>query len=81
MVQRFVDDYIVRTDKLEDTLKAGEIYVEYRSSLADRENAVKDKPFYRKLKAVLSDYHNGLRGRDVAYVGVRFRPLRFEEEV
>ena len=81
VVQRFVDDYIVRTDKPEDTLKAGEIYAEYRGSLADRENAVKDKPFYRKLKAVLSDYHNGLRGRDVAYVGVRFRPLAFEVEV
>ena len=80
VVQRFVDDYIVRTDRPEDTLKAGEIYVEYRSSLADRENAVKDKPFYRKLKAVLSDYHNGLRGRDVAYVGVRFRPLAYEVE-
>ena len=29
------------------------------------------KPFYRRLKVALADNHNGLRGRDVAYEGVR----------
>ena len=70
-VKKFVSEHIEITEDLGDRLKGAEIYKAYQETASEGDVVMKDKPFYRRLKVALADNHNGLRGRDVAYEGVR----------
>ena len=70
-VKKFVSEHIEITEDLGDRLKGAEIYKAYQETISEGDAVMKDKPFYRRLKVALADNHNGLRGRDVAYEGVR----------
>ena len=70
-VKKFVSEHIEITEDLGDRLKGAEIYKAYQEAASEGDAVMKDKPFYRRLKVALADNHNGLRGRDVAYEGVR----------
>ena len=70
-VKKFVSEHIEITEDLGDKLKGAEIYKAYQEAASEGDAVMKDKPFYRRLKVALADNHNGLRGRDVAYEGVR----------
>ena len=70
-VKKFVSEHIEITEDLGDRLKGAEIYKAYQETASEGDAVMKDKPFYRRLKVALADNHNGLRGRDVAYEGVR----------
>ena len=70
-VKKFVSEHIDITEDLGDRLKGAEIYKAYQEAASEGDAVMKDKPFYRRLVVALADNHNGLRGRDVAYEGVR----------
>ncbi len=70
-VKKFVSEHIEITEDLGDRLKGAEMYKAYQEAASEGDAVMKDKPFYRRLKVALADNHNGLRGRDVAYEGVR----------
>ena len=70
-VKKFMSGRIEITEDLGDRLKGADIYKAYQETMPEGEALMKDKPFYRRLKVALADNHNGLRGRDVAYEGVR----------
>ena len=70
-VKKFVRERIEIIEDTGDRLKGADIYKAYQETMPEGEALMKDKPFYRRLKVALADNHNGLRGRDVAYEGVR----------